>query len=223
MTTRSYLKLATMSIFALGVAFATVPAHAQTVFESSTPETINVNAEILNSISATVVEPDAGTLGVIASTSPGDAAQLTIDPDGTIDTSAAIDGASRIVSDGSAVNGSITIAAGDAFNDTAIYVTYENGVDLTCGACGASEDLELIEIIDDLDTAIGTACPATTAVAAVLDVDTPTSTQGCGTTSATGALTINIGYTIAVVDGNATQPVYQDGTYVGSFDAIVEY
>jgi hypothetical protein len=223
MTTRSYLKLATVSIFALGMAFSAAPANAQTVFESATPETININAVVQNAISATVVEPDAGTLGVLASTAPGEAAQLTIDPDGTIDTANAIDGESRIVSDGSALPGSITVAAGDAFNDTAIYITYETGVDLNCAVCVASEDIELIEVTDDLNLAPGTACPATTAVAAVLDVDTPTSTQGCGTTSATGELVVNIGYTIATVDGNATRPVYEDGVYVGTFDAIVEY
>ncbi len=217
--TQKFIKLAAMSTLVLGVAFFTSPVSAQTTFESDTPSTINVNAIVLNSIDATVVEPDAGTLGVLASTTPGEAAALTIDPDGTIDTASAIDGESRIVSDGSAAAGSITIAAGDAFNDTAIYVTYETAVDLTCSACTASEDLILTEVEDDLNTGLGTACPATTAVATVLS----TATQGCATTAADGSLTINVGYTITTVDGNVTRPVYEDGTYVGSFDAIIEY
>jgi hypothetical protein len=223
MTTRSYLKLATVSIFTLGVAFVT-PAQAQVTFESATPQTINVNASVANSIDATVVEPDAGTLGVLASTTPGEAAALKVNPDGTLDVTGAVDGGSRMVSDGSAAAGSITVAAGDAFNDTAIFVTYSNAVDLNCAICAASEDIILTNILDDLDSGTGTACPSATAVAGSLDAVTgPTSIQGCATTSGTGELTINIGYTLATVDGNATRPVYEDGAYVGSFDAIVEY
>lgn len=219
MTPRIYKKLAIMGTLALGIAFTATSAKAQTTFESSTPETINVNAVITNAIDATVVEPDAGVLGVLASTTPGEAAAFTVNPDGTYDLTGAIDGESRIVSNGAAAPGSFTIAAGDAFNDTAVYVTYGTAVDLVCGLCAETTVLELTEVTDDLSTGDGTACPSTTAVSTSL----ATPTVGCATTAADGALTINVGYTIATVNGNATRPIYNDGVYLGSFDATIEY
>lgn len=217
------LKFAAIGTFAIGLAFSSGSVQAQVEdFDAGVPVTIDMTAEVSNTISATVTGPDLGNLGVIGSVSSVEAASLTVNPDGTFDRSNAEDGASRLVDDGTAAVGSIVIAAGDAFNSTPVYVTYENAVDLGCATC--TGDLLILEIIDDLDTgATGGSCG--TATATVLDPVTPANDeQGCAATAADGSLTINIGYTIGVQPGDDTTPVaYETDTYEGSFDAIVEY
>lgn len=222
MKTRSILKLAAFGAMALGVAFGANTAKAQTDFDAGVANTININAAVDNTITATVVEPDFGNIGVVASLTPGEQAILEFQPAGTFNTAAAVDGDSRLLVGGGSTVGSVTVAAGDAFPTTPVYVTYSNAQDLTCALCTvANPDLIIHEVTDNLGGGAG--CGGLTA--GVLDVvgAGAADAQGCELTAGDGSMAFNLGVTIATVDGVAPRPVYETGVYLGSVDVIIEY
>lgn len=222
MKTRSIIKLAAFSALALGVAFGGSPAKAQVDFEAGTPETVEINAAVDNTITATVTEPNFGNLGVVASETPADQAILELTPAGTLDATNAVDGDARIMAGGGHAGGSIAIGAGGAFPTTPIYVTYSNPQNLTCATCDpGNPDLLILEVTDNL--AGGGTCTGGL-TAGVLDTVTPAnSAVGCATTAGDGSLTFGLGVTIGTVIGAVPRPVYQTGTYLGSVDVLIEY
>lgn len=222
MKTRSIIKLAAFGALALGVAFNVSPAKAQIDFDAGVPNTVEINAAVDNTISAAVVEPDFGNLGVVASQTPGEQAVLVLLPAGTLDVTGAVDGDSRIMSGGGEAEGEIDIGVGGAFPTTPVYVTYSAPVDLVCAICApGNAALEIFEVTDNL--AGGGGCTGGL-TAGVLDTVTPANDAvGCETTIGDGSLSFEIGVTIATADGNAVRPVYETGTYLGSVDVLIEY
>ncbi|MFN3701626.1 MAG: hypothetical protein ACK4VI_08930 [Alphaproteobacteria bacterium] len=216
MKTKSFFKLALVGTTAL--MFMASDAMAQAItFEAGVPQTIDITANVDNSITATVTDPSFDRLGVVASTTPGERAVALLNFDGTLTLTPA--GSARIISGGTPVAGIVGIDTGDAFATTPVYVTLSDAVDLTTGTVG-NPALRLVRVATN--QAGGVACGALTG--AILDVLIPANTvQGCDITNADGELTFNIGATIRTVDGADPRPVYETGLYEGSFDMIMEY
>lgn len=212
MKTISLKKLAAVSAIALTIGLSAQTASAaQFEMDGATPYTANVTAGVDNTADLVVTDVAFGVIGVTSDAV--DTADLIMDPAGAItdDLGAGVGGAgeAHIVSEtNTGTPGVATLSAGLA--NTQVFVYYRNLVDLTCGACLApgNPDLVLEQIQDNLAT------PGS------YTKSTATSVTGIGTTDATGALSWNIGATIQTV---ATANPYETGTYSGKFDIMLTY
>lgn len=174
---------------------------------------VPVEATVDNALSVTITEMDFGTLGVMNSSAPGDTASITIAPSaaGTFTLVGPGLGMSflqaSIVPENAATAGTAALVEiTGAFQNTALYVTYSNCVNLS--GPGA-EILVLSDIVDDLTTP------------GVFDCTTPMTIAGTGTTGAAGDLTFHIGATLTV-DGT-TNAAYTSGAYAGSVQMQITY
>ncbi|MBU0799954.1 MAG: hypothetical protein KKA05_03030, partial [Alphaproteobacteria bacterium] len=103
-------KFAMVGVCALGIAMHAGTAAAQVDFEAGTPETIAITAEVNNTITATVTDPDMGVWGVIRSNVAGENALLQLTTAG-LQVGTADVGADAIEGGGPPVAGLIAIAA----------------------------------------------------------------------------------------------------------------
>jgi hypothetical protein len=216
-------KRALAGAYALVLAFASnhPPAFAQPVlqpavdFDPANPVQLDIWAEVANTIVADVMPPETGTWGVIRSNVPGEHALLTLNPGGT--QSSANNGGARAVQGGPPGSAGSLLVNG-AFPLTPINVTLQNAVDLVCAACTVGNPaLELIIVTAEMTPpVIGTA-----GTDPVLDVLVPANNViGQATTDAMGTLSVNFGATMRTTIGAAP---YETGTYIGTFDVIMQY
>lgn len=210
----NFKKIALTGVSALAIASYANTASAQPVsFEAGVPETLDITAEIDNTIAATITDPDMGTWGVIRSGVAGQQAALTLTPAGT--QTAATSGTARTIAGGGQAAGVVNIAG--AFPSTPISVAFSALVDLTCTACsGSNPPLNLYRVEAELT-------PPTTGVAgsdAVLDTVVPTNTVGQGTTTPAGDLVFNIGAAARTTVG--ANP-YESGLYEGTYNLMLQY
>ena len=210
---------------ALALAFALnhTPAFAQPVlqpavdFDPANPVQLDIWAEVANTIVADVMPPETGTWGVIRSNIPGEHALLTLNPGGTQTGTNSGGGSARAIEGGTPGSAGGVVVNG-AFPLTPINITLQNPVDLVCAACTVGNPvLELIIVTAELTPPlIGTA-----GTDPVLDVLVPANNViGQATTNAMGTLSIFFGATMRTTIGPTP---YETGTYIGTFDMIMEY
>lgn len=213
----SIKKFAAVSAIALGTAVVAAGVLQAAPYQIGDPVTVPSTANVENSIDVT---PDAsglyfGTLGSMNHTV--DVATFTVNPDSTYveDPGGGWNSAdpASIVVDESDVPVAVEIVVTGAFENTDLYVTYSNCVDLTDG----TDTFTLSTLQDDLDA------PTVGVGVAAGDWDCVADTGNIGqaTTDGTGNLTFNVGGTITT-DG-AADAAYTDGAYAGSFDMTFSY
>lgn len=184
-------------------------------FDPANPVQLDIWAEVANTIVADVMPPETGTWGVIRSNVPGEHALLTLNPGGT--QSSTNSGGARAVQGGAPGSAGGVVING-AFPLTPINITLQTAVDLVCAACTVGNPvLELIIVTAELTPPlIGTA-----GTDPVLDVLVPANNViGQATTNAMGTLSMNFGATMRTTIGPTP---YETGTYIGTFDLIMEY
>lgn len=208
------IRFMTIGAYALLVMLNPGKASAQVNFDAGVPETLDITAEVQNTITAVVVAPNLTPWGVIRSPVAGENARLEMFPDGSQNGTA--DGDANAVEGGIGTPGAFQVTG--AFPNTPVNVTFSSPVDLVCGACSVTNPvLELIEVYAELTPpAVGVA-----GADAVLDDVVPANNVvGNALTDGTGALTFYIGVALQTTVG--TDP-YETGTYTGTFDALLEY
>lgn len=211
----NFKKFAMVGASALAIAIYSGTAHAQIDFEAGIPQTLDITAEVDNTITATITDPDMGTWGVIRSNAVGEQAILVLNFDGTQGGTSS--GAADAIEGGGGVAGVVDISG--AFASTPVTVTLSNPVDLVCTLCaGSSPTLDLYRIEANLTA-------PTTGVAgasnSVIDQVTPASNHvGTATTTGAGALVFNIGARARTTVGSTP---YESGAYAGTYDMILEY
>ena len=212
--TLGFVRFAIIGAYVLLVALNPLPARAQTNFEAGTPETLDITADIQNTITAAVTPPNLAPWGVIRSPTPGENARLVLTPAGT--QNGVQDGAANAVEGGVGTPGAFQVTG--AFPNTPVNVTFSNPVDLVCALCTVTNPvLELIEITAELTPPfVGVA-----GVDAVLDDLVPANNVvGNALTDGTGDMTFYIGVVLQTTVG--VDP-YETGTYAGTFEALLEY
>jgi hypothetical protein len=209
-----FIRTVAIFAYALLVTFTALPAFAQTAFEAGQPQTLDITAEVMNSISAVVTEPALTPWGVIRSPNAGENARLVMLPTGA--QNGVADGDASAVQGGIGTPGAFVVTG--AFPNTPVNVTFSNPVDLVCAACTVTNPvLELIEITAELTPpAVGGA-----GVDAVMDDLIPANNVvGNGFTDGAGNMTFYIGVVLQTTVG--VEP-YESGTYAGTFNALLEY
>lgn len=201
----SYKKFAAISAVVLGA--AVYAGHSANAIQIGSPTTVPVNATVENSVTVTVTNPvDFGTIGAIRDVV--DTATLSVDPADTAveDPGTGFGGAdpAAIVFDPSDAPTAADIDITAAFENTDLYITYQNCVDPVQGA----DTFTLAGIVDNLNTPGSYDCAAAPVI-------------GFETTDGVGALSFNIGASITTTAGAAT--AYPDGAYAGSFEMVVSY
>lgn len=201
----SFRKFAAVSAVALSVAYAGGVIAAPVQIGS--PVTIPVNATVENTIDVAVTNPiDFGTVGAIRDTT--DTATLSLLANGT---STEDPGNGWLGTDPAAIvfdpsdpptTGDIDVTA--AFENTTLYVTYQNCVDVAL----AGESFVLDAIVDDLSVPGSFDCAAARVI-------------GNEVTSGTGTLSFQVGASITTT--TISTAAYTDGAYVGSFEAVFSY
>ena len=196
-----------VSAVALAVAYTSSAIAAPVQIGS--PVTLDMDATVENTIDVVVTTPiNFGTIGAISDGT--DTATLTLSPAGVVteDPGTGYGGAdpAAIVMDPSSVPTVGAIAVTAAFENTELYVTYQNVIDLANGG----RTFEVTAVVDDLAT------PG--AYDGVTDTMT---TIGHETTDIAGALSFNIGASITTdTPGNTAYP---DGNYDGGLDIVFSY
>ena len=201
----SFKKLAAVSAVALSVAIA----GAANAVQIGTPVVIPITATVENTITVTVTTPVSfGTVGAIrdtvdtASLAMTAAGVVTEDPgNGFLGTDPA-----AMVFDpiGVAQPAAGVIDVTAAFENTALYVTYQNCINPTL----AGEIFTLSAIVDNLLSPGSFDCAAARVI-------------GFETTDGTGALQFNVGATITTT--TISNAAYTDGLYSGSVEAVFSY
>ena len=208
------LRFVVIGAYVLLATLTGMPAFAQTSFDAGTPQTLDITAEVQNTITAVVTDPALTPWGVIRSPNAGENARLEITPGGV--QNGVADGDANAVQGGIGTPGAFNVSG--AFPNTPVNVTFSNPVDLVCAACsGTNPVLELIEITAELTPpAVGGA-----GVDAVMDDLVPANNVvGNGLTDGAGNMTFYIGVVLQTTVG--VEP-YETGTYAGTFDALLEY
>lgn len=211
----NFKKFAMVGASALAIAIYSGAAHAQVDFEAGIPQTLDITAEVDNTITATITDPDMGIWGVIRSNLAGENAELVLNFDGT--QSGSSDGVADAVEGGGSVAGIVDIAG--AFPNTAVTVNLSNPTDLICALCaGSSPNLDLYRIEADLENVTTGVDGASNSV---IDQVTPADNYvGTATTDGAGALEFNIGARARSTVGSTP---YETGLYEGTYDLILEY
>lgn len=214
----NFKKFAMVGASALVIAMYSGTASAQTAytFDAGVAETLDIRAEVDNTINADITDPHMGTWGVIRSNAAGEQAVLVLNFDGTQAGSSS--GAADAI-EGGGLNAAGLVEITGAFPTTPITVTLSAPVDLVCGACaGSSPFLDLYRIEADLlNVVVGTDGTANS----VIDQVTPANNAvATATTDGTGALSFNIGARARTTVGSVP---YETGSYAGTYDMILEY
>lgn len=207
-------RFGTIGAYVLLVLLTAIPAFAQTDFEAGTPQTLDITAEVMNTITADVTPPELTPWGVIRSPNAGENARLVMLPNGS--QNGVADGDASAVQGGIGTPGAFQVSG--AFPNTPVNVTFSNPVDLVCALCTVTNPvLELIEITAELTPpAVGGA-----GTDAVMDDLVPgNNVVGNGFTDGAGNMTFYIGVVLQTTVG--VDP-YESGTYAGTFDALLEY
>ena len=210
----NFKKFAMIGASALAIATYSGTAFAQIDFEAGIPQTLDITADVDNTITATIIDPYMGQWGVIRSNNAGENALLALSP-AAVQTGTA-DGVADAIEGGGAIAGEVDIAG--AFPNTAINVTFSNLVDLTCALCaGSNPSLDFIGMTAELT-------PPAAGVAgadAVEDVLVPANdVVGNAVTTGAGVLTFNVGATMQSTVGSTP---YETGLYEGTYDLMLEY
>lgn len=206
MNTKSKNMLTALGIVLFGVSAVAGHALAQNMGDT---ETININATVDNTYSITITDVEFDAIAASDWTT-GTTATASVAPDGST-TETAGDGwaganPAFIVFDptGTTVNGNIAITG--AFNNTSIYVSYDNCQNLSHAT--ETEVFVITRVWDDLATPSDYDC-------------TNPPTIGVGTTDGAGALSFNVGVEISTEGLN--DAAYGNGAYAGSVDMYLHY
>lgn len=202
--------MAAVSAVALGVAMYSTTSLAVDV-ESGDNIQVNITGTVLNTIDITYTPIDFGTIAAVARN--GAPAYYTVAPNDAV-----TDDAGPLFTDARIIqNTTSTPAAADidivAFPNTPIFVDYDvTGTDLTF----SGETLFIAHVTDNLTV------PGNFQAAAPYNGVGAATSQGSATTDpVTGALSFNVGATIAT---DATQDlVYPSGAYTGSVEVTISY
>jgi hypothetical protein len=217
MSFKLFTRLASFGGVALGLVLYAGNANAVPV-QSGDPTTVDINAEVFNTINVTTTTLDFGTIAALgkiadratATVAPG-AAVLTDDPGaGFADARIAAD------SGNPPATSQVTLVA---VANTPLFIDYAFNTDLVEG--GSGNTIRLSHIADNLltpDTGVG-------GTSGNLDRAVfgpgPATNQGTATTDNTGTLVFHIGGSITT--DNAADLVYANGAYTGQFDMTVSY
>ncbi|MDD9899564.1 MAG: hypothetical protein OXT65_01130 [Alphaproteobacteria bacterium] len=206
MKLKNWKKMAAVSAIALSVAAYGTGAFAAAV-QSGDPNTVNVTATVENTINVTVVDMDFGQIGAMGHGT--DTATMTLAPDDTLTDDS--DPQASLVADPTSTPAAANITVA-AFQNTILYVDYQNIVDLVNGG----ETLVLDNIVDNLDaptTGVGGTAGGWTSGGG--------SSTGDATTDGGGALVFDIGASISTT--TAVTGAYTDGAFAGTFEVVVSY
>lgn len=209
-------KFAMVGASALVIAMYSGTASAQVSFEAGIPQTLDITAEVDNTIVATITDPDMGVWGVIRSNVAGEQATLSL---GFADNQVgSADGAADAVEGGSATTGVVAITG--AFPNTPITVALSAPTDLVCALCAVSSPvLDLYRIEADLLNVAPNGVNGTSN--SVIDLVTPANNYtSTATTTGAGVLTFDIG---AMAQTTVGADPYETGLYEGTYDMILEY
>lgn len=210
----SLKNLAAVSAVALGAALYTTAAYAVAV-QSGVASSVGMTATITNTLTVITTPLSFGSIGAVRKAA--DQATATVAPGAVIVTAGGDDGGgvstnARILADSAnpPSTASVTVTA---FASTPIYVDYGTIVDLTSGG----ETFTITHLLDNLnapDTGVA-------GTAGNWDIGGGAGTiQGIGTTTAGGSLVFHIGGSIRTTASNA---VYANGVYTGSFNVTLSY
>ena len=210
MNLKSFSKLAAVSIIALGTAMHSTGVIAA-AFQIGDAITVPFGATVENSMNVVVTGGTFGTIGAMNDLT--DVATMVLNPDDTFTEDpgtgfGGTDPASIVVDPvGVPAPAAANVAVTGAFENTDLYVTFQNCVNLT----GGGNTFLLDNITTDLTTPGGYDCAA--ALGAL--------TAGIGTTSGAGALTFNVG--ASILTNQAAAAAYTDGAYTGSVTMYIAY
>lgn len=176
---------------AVALGLATVASNAMAQSESVAGTVSATVQNAFNLVQTTGL--NFGTLAAFADTAGVNTATISVSTAGALSAPTNNAPAQFVVVNNAAVSQGVFDITNAAPN-TVVTITYANTANLSCGACTGGNPVLTLSGVGD-----GLATP---------------------TTSGAGALTINVGATIATVAGGNQ---YEDGAYSGGFDMTVAY